>query len=823
MQIPNSLQDAWKKVTKDDQSISGEDFKELVYAAAPNGNADEMDAGEEEFLKGLKSELEKNGIATKGSVPINVLTFGEAPAPTTQESAPVNNEEPVEETGENGVVTQQAPVTNARTESAPVSGLLQGRAPISFPLPEPQLPTAPVLLNWTGYNKQVNTAFATAFGEKPPVGNQVPVLSAAKATPIIEAFGAGTIKQLQQTVGAKQDDKFGPETYFRAKTHVASEINNNQDVQKLTQLKSILGVLGNDPEVSKMKTILDQRISVAQDFLSTREKLQNYFDNINSIVGHADPKSMDSLVGAKGQLKSELDKLPSQIKGLPQVVEAHQEANTMIDNAIRALQGDLDSQDIIAQKQKLVGELNGILNNAVTSGLTKGDSNIIKDAKSQVEATVNKYPKVKDMEDIKALTKQALGILDATGAKIDAINALINKKDWNADDNAAAVKFESELPPGEFKNKLTAAIEGHSEAAKLKERNRANLKTTTEGLHDVIGNGFWNLENKDGTKGLFQLVAKQGLLPEAITKMTVDDQTEAINMLTKGIKFDKLSDGDNFNLAIARSIYENLSKSANVDKEIKDKVLTGLKKEPAPQTFSAYNMDITAYVKGMKFSIGADRMGSEQEAALTMARGIMNGEVPRDALGKLSRYDLSELTAFVEKKGSKEEKNVLLNTVAKAYNDGTSVNIDSLDKGDKAKVVKGVLDIDGVNESKVSDLLKKAGKKTIFETVRNENLNDRQLSIVGKHVDGDDMADEPDVGAKLLVGMVKTYNKQEDKPAVEIGDIRKYIDQVDKDWWEDDDTMKLVLKGLGDGPDSDYAKFQKLAPQTLDKIWKIAD
>jgi uncharacterized protein YunC (DUF1805 family) len=234
-------------------------------------------------------------------------------------------------------------------------------------------------------------------------------------------------------------------------------------------------------------------------------------------------------------------------------------------------------------------------------------------------------------------------------------------------------------------------------------------------------------------------------------------------------------------------------------------------------------MDITAYVKGMKFSIGADRMGSEQEAALTMARGIMNGEVPRDALGKLSRYDLSELTAFVEKKGSKEEKNVLLNTVAKAYNDGTSVNIDSLDKGDKAKVVKGVLDIDGVNESKVSDLLKKAGKKTIFETVRNENLNDRQLSIVGKHVDGDDMADEPDVGAKLLVGMVKTYNKQEDKPAVEIGDIRKYIDQVDKDWWEDDDTMKLVLKGLGDGPDSDYAKFQKLAPQTLDKIWKIAD
>jgi hypothetical protein len=826
MQVPKSLNDTWAKVTQD-KSISKEDYMELVKAAVPNGKDEELDEAEAQFLTGLKSELERNDIATKGTVPVGVLNFGEEQgqqAPVTAKKSDAPAETPDEQTGETETAPQNntAPVT-ARTESASGAGLMQGRAPISFPIPEPQLPTAPVLLDWPGYSKQVNTAFATAFGEKPPAGNQIPVLSNGKAAPIIEAFGAGNIKQLQQAVGAKQDSKFGPETYFRAKTHVASQINSNQDVQKLTQLKSILGVLGNDPEVDKMKTILDQRISAAQDFLNTRQALQNYFDNINSIVGHADPKNMESLVKAKGQLGNELGKLPQAIQGLPQVVEAHQEANKMVDDAIKALQGDLDSQDLLKQKQALVSELNGVLNNAVTAGLTKGDANIVKEGKNQVEATVNKYPKVKDAEDIKALKQQALGILDATSGKIDTINALIKKPDWTAEDNASATKFLGELPPGEFKNKLAAAIESHSDAAKLKDKNRKNLPTTMEGLHDVIGNGFWNLENKDGTKGLFQLVARQGLLPEAITKMTVDDQTEAIKLLTKGIKFDKLSDGDNFNLGIARSIYENLSKSANVDKEINDKVLIGLKKEPAPQTFGNYNMDLTSYVKGMKFSIGADRIGSEQEAALTMARGIMNGEVSRAALGQLSRYDLNELTQFVEKKGSKEEKNVLLNTVAKAYNDGIKVNIDSLDKGDKAVVVKGVLDIDGVNESKVSDLLKKAGKKTIFETVRNQNLNDKQLTIVGKHVDGDDMADEPDVGAKILVGMVKTYNKQEDKPVVQIDDIRKYIDQVDNDWWEDDDTMKLVLKGLGDGTDSEYAKFQKLAPQTLDKIWKIAD
>src|SRR4029079_3231541 len=131
----------------------------------------------------------------------------------------------------------------------------------------------------------------------------------------------------------------------RAKTHVASQINSNQDVQQLTQLKSILGVLGNDPEVSQMKTIIDQRISIAQDFLNTRQALQNYFDNINTIVGNADPKNMQSLVNAKGQLQAELEKLPGAMKGLPQVADAHKEAMDMVDAAIKSLQGDLDSQD----------------------------------------------------------------------------------------------------------------------------------------------------------------------------------------------------------------------------------------------------------------------------------------------------------------------------------------------------------------------------------------------------------------------------------------------------------------------------------------------
>lgn len=808
MQIPNSLQDAWNKASQDG-NITVDEYKELVKAAVPNNQENELDENEKNFLVGLKSELEKNGIAAKGSVPIGVLNFGDAPAKSAPENnanaenkAPVNNEEP-----------------QVSTQSA------NNNKSLTFPLPEPQLPTSPVLLNWPGYNKQVNTAFANAFGEKPPTGSKVPVLSNPKAEPIVSTFGFGSVKQLQQLVGAKQDDKFGPETYFRAKTHVATQINGTQDLQKMQQLKSILGVLGNDSEVSQMQALLDKRIEAMQSYQGTKQALESYFQNVNNIIGQADPKKMESLVAAKTNLQAEFDKLPGSIKTLPQVTEAQTQAMTLVDNAIKALQAELETQDIAQQKTKLVAELNDVVGKTMTAAFTTGDTNKIKEGKALIDTTLEKYPKVKDSEDIKTVKQQAIAILDGAVTKIDTINALIAKPDWTAEDTANANKFLAELPEGDFKAKLAKSIETHSDAYKLKEKNKTNLPTTREGLHDVIGNGFWNLENKEGTKGMFQLIAKQGLLGEAITKMSVDDQVRAIKVLTGDVKADKMSDGDNFNIAIARSIYENLSKSANVDDEFnKKKVLPLLKKEAASMDFSKYKVDSESYVNGMKFSIGSDRMGSEQEAALTMVRGIMNGEVSKSILGSFNRYELNDLSKYIEKKGSADEKKFFLSkTVASAYNEGIAVNIESLDKSDKAKVVKGVLDIDGVNESKVSDLLKKAGKKTIFETVRNENLSDKQLSVVGKHVDGDDMADEPDVGAKLLVGMVKQYNKQEASSPVTIDNIRTYIDQVDKDWWEDDDTMKLVLKGLGDGPDSEYAKFQKLAPATLDKVWKIAD
>jgi len=813
MQIPNSLQDAWKKIEKDG-NVTADEFKDLVKVAAPTGQDAEIDADELKFLTGLKSELEQNGITAKGSVPVGVLSFGAPPAEVKQVPAqqPEMKSEEVKQPEENTAPTVQ---------STPVSTETNKNQPVPFPMPAFDLPKVPVNNNWGGYSKDSNIAFARAFGEPTPTGNSVPYISPVKAQPIADLFGAGSVKQFQQMVGAKQDTKFGPETYFRTKATVATTINATEDFDKLSGLKNVLGVLGNDPEVNNMKAILDKRIDAVRQSNEFKQVMQQYIANVNEIVGKANPNQMASLQEAKGKLNTEFAKLPPALQQMNEVKSIHTDAMKQVDAAIEALRAK--EAQIGQQKTELVKELNGIVSKAINDGLTSGDKKPVVDAKATVTQTVQKYPAIKDMEDVKQLEQKAIGILDNTTKVIDEINALIAKKDWTPADMEKAVKHHAELPDGAFKTKLGKAIEEHSEDGKLKEKNRSNLKTTVEGLQDVIGNGFWNLENDKGTRSIFQLVAKQGLLDEALVKMNVDDQTRAIKILTSDIKFDKMNDGDKFNMAIARSIYDNLSKSADVDGDVKKKVLPHLKEVEAPKNFGNFNIDVNNYAEGMKFSIGSNRVGSEKEAALTMARGIINGEVSKQVLGKLDGYELKDLAKFVEKTGAKEEKGQLLKTVSVAYNEGVSVNIGELDKTDKAKVIKGALDIENPNESRFGDMVDKAGKKAVFETVRTQGLDDRQLAILAKHTDGDAMADQPDVGAKLLTGMIKTYNKQEEKSPVSIGDIRKYIDQVDKDWWEDDDTMRVVISNLGDGPGSDYQKFQQLAPATLDKIWKISE
>lgn len=369
----------------------------------------------------------------------------------------------------------------------------------------------------------------------------------------------------------------------------------------------------------------------------------------------------------------------------------------------------------------------------------------------------------------------------------------IKSKTGGTDDQAETQKPEEAKKQEEKKNKI-------------QESNKANIKTVLEGLHDVIGNGFFNARNKAGTGAMFQLLEKQGLLDEAVKKLNPDDQIEALKILVSGTNI--------FNHAIAARIYANLSTSANLDGEFNDKELNILK-NTAPETGS-FSIDPNQVYEGMKYSLY-----NEKEAGMTMARGIINREIYGDVLTKFSNFDLEELVKLVDKKGTAEEKENLAKVIAERYiTNGPSLKIEYLNKSAKAKIVKEVLSADKPEENKIQDMVKQMGKDVIFEAVNKGNLSDSQLATLAKHTDGDEMTDNPEAATNLLFAMIKSYNSDPNGP-VSLVDINKFIDQVDKDWWDDDEVMKRLLRKLSDGPESEYAKFKALAPATLDKIWKI--
>jgi len=876
MEIPNSINGAWNRAVEDKQ-ITKEEFEKDILGAAISDDG-KIDDTERAFLSNLKSKLVDAGIATKGKVPVSDINFGTQETKTTTTSIP--DDAKVVTKPDTKVIVDSKPVvtdtkatvdskpvvtdTKAKVDSKPVvtdtkatvdskpvvtdtktssyvpninsiqinSSSITDSTAVNSPanyatvanaslpyelMPSALTPEVPVLLNWTGYNQQVNSAFSQAFGVSSTGG--IPVLPDSKTAPILEAFGAGTVKQLQQKVGATQTEKFDPETYFRTKTYVATKINDSQNVSTLNTLKGILDTLGNDNEVNMMKKVVDKRIESVENAKGDREVLQNYINNTNNIVAKADPNSVKSLLNAKVEVNGEFKKIPDRLQDIPQVIEMHNQAIGKLDNAIAIVKPKLE---------QLLKDVNSIVTDAVKDGLTTGKLDKLNAAKTKIDETIAKSD-LKNTEDAKEVKTKAVGIIDSTIKVINDINGLIDKSKWTKDDMEKAKTLVGQLPEGDLKTRLQKAIEKHSGNIVADNNNNTNnntpinydVKTTLDGLHDVIGNGFFNLQNTDGTKAMFQLIAKQGIMPDAIKKMTVEDQTRAINILAdKG--------ASSFDIAIARTIYDNLNSSANVDKDINKKALANVKAASSVENFDSFKVDEKTYASGLIRSISSDTLlGHEVEAALTMARGIMNGEVSKSVLGKLNGYDIESLAKFIEKKGSANEKSAYFQTLAKAYNDDVSVSIENLNKEQKAQVVKETLSIPNVNEGKLDSMVKKAGKWAIYETVRNQNLNDSQLAVLGKHVDGDQMADKPDVGAKILVGMIKTYNKQEEvkeeTKLLSLSDISKYVDDVDKDWFDDDDVMRIVLSQLGDGPGSEYAKFNEHSPATLGKMWKISD
>ena len=70
IKIPDTLEKAWKEITKDG-TVSKDDFNTLLEAASPNKKDDEFDVAEIQFLKNIKEAL----MATEQPVKVEDLKF----------------------------------------------------------------------------------------------------------------------------------------------------------------------------------------------------------------------------------------------------------------------------------------------------------------------------------------------------------------------------------------------------------------------------------------------------------------------------------------------------------------------------------------------------------------------------------------------------------------------------------------------------------------------------------------------------------------------------------------------------------------------------
>ncbi len=269
--VPDSLSDAWKKVT-DDTVLTADEFDSIIKEAAPNDKPEELDQAEKSFLTNIRQKFINNDGSTKESININ---SAEEPAPVKSAKSPGFGKVPqtlkpfwdkLLEKGEmnnadyNVLVHAAAPNGNdADIDTAEfkfLSGLknrlVNNNGLISL---RQQEEAGPQVSNEPSNNTENKKALRAAFGNQVLGTGDKPVLGAQAARKILAAFGASDISELQRIISTNDDGKFGPNTYAMAKAYVANEIEKaNSNVERLN---AMLDSLGNDPQVQAMRKALN--------------------------------------------------------------------------------------------------------------------------------------------------------------------------------------------------------------------------------------------------------------------------------------------------------------------------------------------------------------------------------------------------------------------------------------------------------------------------------------------------------------------------------------------------------------------------------------
>jgi hypothetical protein len=623
-----------------------------------------------------------------------------------------------------------------------------------------------------------------------------------------EATNTDTSKYVKHvSLGGSEDNKIKVEDN-KSNTPVVTgkeEPKVKSELDKLKELKTELNVAIEKTTEPAKKDELKQQLAVVDKKIAELEK-GGKVENTPVVAGKEEPKVKSELDKLK-ELKTELNVAIEKTTEPAKKDELKQQL-AVVDKKI----AELEKAQLPTEKQKAFDEINSTIEKFTKLALETGDMSKFTEGKNEVQKIVEKYPNLKDDPEIKKIKEILSGNFSDSsipaGNKVmkavDTINGgneFLAKEKPSRKDVDKAKEYVRELPEGNFKKKIEEKIELYNKG-KLGDKD-ARDKDNIAGVKDVLGTGFFNSKNTDGVVSMFQTAAKKDELDALLKKLSADEQVNAAKTLA--------NKGGEVNLSIAKKIYDNLSKAANVDEEFNKGTLEKIKQAKQYEGKDS-KVDEKSFAEGLKYS-----MYSEKEAAMSMVRNMLDGDVSPSVLSKFDESEVRILSDLVKKKGTPEEKEDFLNLIASS---NSSVRTENLSKEDKSSILKSKITSGTVNDSNIKETLNSSGKEVVLDLVKKGNLSDKEIALIAKNYDGDKLADSPDVAEKALTASIKTF-LSDPKGSISKDDINTLIDQISKDR-DAERIMKKVLSLLGDGPGSDYAKFKEISPATLDKMWSYS-
>ncbi|MBC7475518.1 MAG: hypothetical protein H7263_14610 [Candidatus Sericytochromatia bacterium] len=802
--VPPSLQKVWDDVSKDGK-IDRADAQKLLKAAAPSLDKKggeisidavdkELDGDKKSFLANFTNIKEGASVDVKNGTAKGTFDFVDPPAnnPTTQTTEANIGYTPLTLPDGNTSKTTPAPTNNPTTAPA-----INPSTVATQSVETPQLITQTTTQSQSKDQQDLDKLKSLKV-ELPNTLKDPQLTAQMKVVDAKIKVLEDKIKASGQSTSPAVTEPTKPATDPVESPTANPSVDVAKDLDQINQLKALKVELPKtlkDPQLTAQIKIADDKIKALEE-----KSGKDFISESNNIGTEA---TAEQFAQDKEQLKKDYESLPDSIKTKPEVKQAYEVGL---------------AKTYTGAKAALFKEINTLIDSATQESLKSGSLAPFTPAKAKIEVLLEKYKALENDPDYKKIKGILSGDISADDARknsynnvhkaidtVTNVNTLIDKPSWNDTDKQQATDYQKQLPEGPFRTKLEDRIKGNP-ATSSTTPTTSPTETTKKAIDDVMGKGFLNSTNVEGTEAIFQAIAHKGQLDDMIKNMNSKDQTKLIKMLA--------SSSDEYSLAIAKKVYDNMSKSANIDGDLDKKTLTKVK-QINPKPLEQYSVNPETVYKGMKYSIF-----NEKEAALTMARNILDGSVSSSVLSKFNSYEMNALVKLVGKDGSPAEKEQLMGMISGSYAKGDSVNIENLSKDEKSKIIKNLLNSEHVDETKLDEMIKKSGKDVVLKLVNNEQLTDKQLVVLAKHTDGDQMSDDTNVSSKMLTAMIKTYD-QNPQSGLTLSDINKFLDQVSHDR-DKSDVMKKLIAQLGDGPDSEYAKFKALAPATMDKIWKMS-